>query len=154
MAWQRDWPTPPSTLRDYHHLLRDPGVKYKRGDGVTAGRIMAQFGDRAYDTVTATEISAFLRRLALMAGSAAELLLADEDGTVQSVGGPVGCEFTTAFAAGCLGAAREIGLNPVSQGGRQEVDRRDLPSVRSEPEHVGAMTTSRIKSAPRAQPPT
>lgn len=53
----------PSTLRDYDHLLRDPGVKYKRGDGVTAGRIMAQFGDRAYDTVTATEISAFLRRL-------------------------------------------------------------------------------------------
>ena len=53
----------PSTLRDYDHLLRDPGVKYKRGDGVTAGRIMGEFGDRAYDTVTATEISAFLRRL-------------------------------------------------------------------------------------------
>ena len=53
----------PSTLRDYDHLLRDPGVRYKRGSGVTAGRIMAQFGDQAYDTVTATEVSAFLRRL-------------------------------------------------------------------------------------------
>ena len=52
-----------STLRDYDHLLRDPGVKYKRGSGVTAGRIMAEFGDRAYDGVTATEVSAFLRRL-------------------------------------------------------------------------------------------
>jgi integrase len=53
----------PSTLRDYEHLLRDPGVKYKRGTGATAGRIMAGFGDREYDSVTAIEVSAFLRRL-------------------------------------------------------------------------------------------
>lgn len=53
----------PSTLRDYEHLLRDPGIKYKRGDGVTAGRIMAEFGARPYDEITAGEVSAFLRRL-------------------------------------------------------------------------------------------
>ena len=53
----------PSTLRDYQHLLRDPGIKYKRGDGVSAGRIMTDFGDRAYDEVTAAEVSVFLRRL-------------------------------------------------------------------------------------------
>src|SRR5438067_1986646 len=64
--------------------------------------------------------------------------------------------------------AREIGLDPVhtlgdvppgglgrrsgvSQGGRGEIDRRDLPSVRSEPERVGPVTTSRIKGKPRAQ---
>jgi hypothetical protein len=38
----------------------------------------------------------------------------------------------------------------VSQGGRGEIDRRDLPSVRSEPERVGPLTTPRIKGQPRA----
>jgi hypothetical protein len=66
------------------------------------------------------------------------------------------------------GPAREIGLDPVdtpgdvppgglgrrsgvSQGGRGEINRRDLPSMRSEPERVGPVTTSRIKGEPRAQ---
>jgi integrase len=53
----------PSTIRDYACLLRDPGIAYKRGDRTTAGRIMAAFGDRPYDSVTTSEVSRFLRGL-------------------------------------------------------------------------------------------
>jgi integrase len=53
----------PSTIQDYGYLLRDPGADYKRSNRVAAGRIMAAFGDRPYDEVTATEVSKFLRSL-------------------------------------------------------------------------------------------
>jgi integrase len=53
----------PSTVRDYAALLREPGIAFKRGDRVTAGRIMAAFGDRPYEDVSAKEVSAFLREL-------------------------------------------------------------------------------------------
>ena len=53
----------PSTIQDYQYLVGEPGVPYKRGNRVTAGRIMTAFGDRRYDQVTTTEVSAFLRSL-------------------------------------------------------------------------------------------
>jgi integrase len=53
----------PSTVRDYTALLREPGIAFKRGDRVTAGRIMGALGDRPYEDVTSKEISAFLRDL-------------------------------------------------------------------------------------------
>lgn len=53
----------PATVRDYAALLREPGIAYKRGDRVTAGRIMAALGDRALEEVTTREISVFLRGL-------------------------------------------------------------------------------------------
>ena len=53
----------PSTVQDYEFLLRDPGIPYKRGAKVSAGRIMTAFGDRRYDQVTAAEVSKFLRGL-------------------------------------------------------------------------------------------
>jgi integrase len=53
----------PSTVQDYEFLLRDPGIPYKRGDKVSAGRIMTAFGDGRYDQVTAAEVSKFLRGL-------------------------------------------------------------------------------------------
>lgn len=53
----------PSTIQDYGFLLREPGIAYKRGDRVTAGRIMAAFGDRRYDEVTTKDLSEFLREL-------------------------------------------------------------------------------------------
>jgi integrase len=53
----------PSTIQDYGFLLREPGIAYKRGDRVTAGRIMAAFGDRRYDEVTTRDLSDFLREL-------------------------------------------------------------------------------------------
>lgn len=53
----------PSTLQDYGFLLREPGVPYKRGGRKSAGRIMAQFGDRPFDEVTTTDVAKFLREL-------------------------------------------------------------------------------------------
>ena len=53
----------PSTIQDYEFLLREPGIPYKRGNKVSAGRIMTAFGDRRYDQVTAADVSKFLRSL-------------------------------------------------------------------------------------------
>lgn len=53
----------PSTLEDYAFLLREPGQAYKRGPRVSAGRIMAAFGDRAAAEVTTADVSRFLRGL-------------------------------------------------------------------------------------------
>ena len=53
----------PSTIEDYRFLLREPGIKHRRGDGVSSGRIMAAFGDRAYDEVITGDVSRFLRGL-------------------------------------------------------------------------------------------
>ena len=53
----------PSTLRDYETLLREPGQPYKRGKSVSAGRIMATFGDKAAAKVTTKAVTKFLRSL-------------------------------------------------------------------------------------------
>jgi integrase len=53
----------PSTLRDYRTLLREPGMRYLRGRGQSAGRIMAAFGDRPAAEIKTREVSAFLRSL-------------------------------------------------------------------------------------------
>ena len=53
----------PSTIQDYEFLLREPGIPYKRGNKVSAGRIVATFGARRYDQVTPGEVSTFLRGL-------------------------------------------------------------------------------------------
>ena len=53
----------PSTLRDYRTLLREPGEPYKRGQGTSAGRIMASFGDKPAATVTTSDVTRFLRSL-------------------------------------------------------------------------------------------
>jgi integrase len=53
----------PSTLRDYATLLREPGQRYKRGAGESAGRIMATFGDRRIDEVSTKDVTLFLRGL-------------------------------------------------------------------------------------------
>ncbi len=53
----------PSTLADYRFLLREPGIKHRRGDGVSHGRIMGAFGDCAAVDVTISDVSRFLRML-------------------------------------------------------------------------------------------
>lgn len=64
LAWLREVRgAKPSTIRDYAALLNDPGVRYKRGERVTAGRIMSAFGDRPYDEVRPADVSRFLREL-------------------------------------------------------------------------------------------
>jgi integrase len=53
----------PSTVRDYETLLREPGLKHKRGSGTSSGRIMKAFGDKPVDAVTTRDVSRFLREL-------------------------------------------------------------------------------------------
>jgi integrase len=53
----------PSTLSDYRYLLREPGLAFRRGDGVSTGRIMGAFGDRPAEELTAADVSVFLRSL-------------------------------------------------------------------------------------------
>ena len=52
-----------STVRDYEALLREPGRKYRRGNGESPGRIMKAFGDRPVDDVSTRDVSLFLRQL-------------------------------------------------------------------------------------------
>jgi integrase len=64
LSWLEEvWGAKPSTIKDYGFLLREPGVPYKRGDKVSAGRIMKAFGDRPAAEVTTAEVSRFLRYL-------------------------------------------------------------------------------------------
>ena len=64
LSWLEEvWGAKPSTVKDYRFLLGEPGVPFKRGAGVTAGRIMKAFGDRLAAAVTTAEVSRFLRAL-------------------------------------------------------------------------------------------
>jgi integrase len=64
LVWKREVKGgSPSTLRDNEALLREPGTPFKRGDGVSEGRIMKRFGDQPIETVTTREVSQFLRKL-------------------------------------------------------------------------------------------
>jgi hypothetical protein len=49
----------PATIRDYAALPREPGIPYKRGTGVSQGRIMAAFGDTSAVEVTVRDVSRF-----------------------------------------------------------------------------------------------
>lgn len=64
LGWLEEvWGAKPSTIKDYGFLLREPGVPYKRGNKVSAGRIMKAFGDRPAAEVSTAEVSRFLRSL-------------------------------------------------------------------------------------------
>jgi integrase len=51
----------PSTLNDHRLLLAEPGQAYRRGKGVSRGRLMAALGDRPAREVTTREIEDLLR---------------------------------------------------------------------------------------------
>ena len=53
----------PATVRDYRTLLREPGEPYKRGRGVSKGRIMATFANKPASLVTTTDVTRFLGAL-------------------------------------------------------------------------------------------
>lgn len=53
----------PSTLEDYAWLLREPGTPFKRGGGVSKGRIQAAFGDVDIRDVKARDVEHFLSSL-------------------------------------------------------------------------------------------
>jgi integrase len=55
----------PSTLRDYHSQLAEPGQAYRRGSGTSRGLIiMAALGDRPAREVTTREVEDLLRSIA------------------------------------------------------------------------------------------
>jgi integrase len=53
----------PSTLADYGYLLAEPGVPFKRGEGASAGHIMAALGDRPAAKVSVREVEALLAKV-------------------------------------------------------------------------------------------
>jgi integrase len=64
LAWLREVKKlKPSTLVDYHALLREPGTPYARGTRTCAGRILAALGDRPIAEVRTRDVSLFLRSL-------------------------------------------------------------------------------------------
>jgi integrase len=64
LEWLRDVKrVKPATLRDYETLLREPGTPYPRGTRVSAGRLLAAFGDTPIQDVRTRDVSTFLRAL-------------------------------------------------------------------------------------------
>jgi integrase len=64
LDWLRDVKrVKPATLRDYESLLREPGTPYPRGTRVSAGRLLAAFGDVSIRDVRTRDVSTFLREL-------------------------------------------------------------------------------------------
>jgi len=62
LDWLRDVRgAKPSTLRAVQSNLAEPGIAYKRGNGVTAGQIMKALGDRPAARITMREINLLLR---------------------------------------------------------------------------------------------
>jgi integrase len=53
----------PSTLVDYRRALAEPGQPYRRGNGRSAGPIIAAFGDRRARDITTRDVADYLRRL-------------------------------------------------------------------------------------------
>ncbi len=53
----------PATVADYRWLLREAGERYRRGAGVSHGRIMAALGDRKAADVSTADVTRFLRSL-------------------------------------------------------------------------------------------
>jgi integrase len=53
----------PSTVRDYRALLAEPDTPYKRGSGVSKGRIIKALGDLDVREITPKHVADFLRTL-------------------------------------------------------------------------------------------
>jgi integrase len=59
----------PSTLRDHRSVLCEPNVPYKRGEGVTAGPVMAALGDHPAAKITTREIERLLASISATGAS-------------------------------------------------------------------------------------
>jgi integrase len=94
------WGAKPSTIKDYGFLLRAPGMPYRRGDKVSAGRIMKAFGDRPAAEVTTAEVSRFLRSL-------------DREGLTPRNVNKHREVLAPMFAYGCRGDSLALASNPV-----------------------------------------
>lgn len=54
----------PSTLRDLHSVLAEPGLTKRRGQTVTKGRVLGRFGDMPAESITVEDVDAFLDDIA------------------------------------------------------------------------------------------
>jgi integrase len=63
----------PATLRDHGYLLGEPGIRYKRGAGTTAGHVMAALGDRPAGKITTREVEAALTTVSGTGASASTI---------------------------------------------------------------------------------
>lgn len=101
LSWLEEvWGAKPSTVKDYRFLLREPGLPFKRGAGVSAGRIMKAFGDRSASEVTTAEVSEFLRSL-------------DRDGLTPRNVNKHREVLASMFAYGCRADSLALASNPV-----------------------------------------
>lgn len=60
----------PSTLRSHRSDLAEPGARHRRGDGASAGLIMAALGDRPAAKVTSQDVDKLLKTVAATGVSA------------------------------------------------------------------------------------
>lgn len=64
MHWlETEYGAKPTTLRDHAYKLAEPGTPHSRGSGVSAGRIMREFGDVPAAEITADDIRGLLSAL-------------------------------------------------------------------------------------------
>jgi integrase len=102
LGWLEEvWGAKPSTVKDYGFLLREPGLPYKRGNKVSAGRIMQLFGDRPVAEVTTQEVSRFLRSL-------------DREGLTARNVNKHREVLSSIFAYGCRADTLALPVNPVA----------------------------------------
>ncbi|HEX4437594.1 MAG TPA: hypothetical protein VH061_12460, partial [Solirubrobacteraceae bacterium] len=101
LGWLEDvWGAKPSTVKDYGFLLREPGLPYRRGNKVSAGRIMQVFGDRPVADVTTQDVSRFLRSL-------------DREGLTARNVNKHREVLSSIFAYGCRADTLALPINPV-----------------------------------------
>jgi integrase len=99
----------PSTLRQHRSDLSEPGVKYKRGDGHTAGHIMKALGDRPAARITTKEINDLLEAVA-------------ETGVKARTVNRVRAVVSAVFSYGMRDGKFELPKNPVARS-----DLRNVP---------------------------
>ena len=99
----------PATVADYRWLLREPGQPYRRGEGVSNGRIMAALGDRTAAEVTTADVTRFLRSL-----DAAGLTPRNVNKHRQVM--------AAIFTYGCRSDTHELALNPVAATDKRRED--------------------------------
>jgi integrase len=99
----------PSTIADYGFLLREPGRSFKRGTGMSAGRIMAAFGDRSPTEITAADVSRFLRSL-------------DREGLTPRNVNKHRQVLAAVFSYGCRTDTHGLAINPVAGTDKRRED--------------------------------
>ena len=130
----------PATLRQHRCDLAEPGVRYRRGNGETAGRVMRAIGDRPAHLITTEEIDALLQSVADSGVSAR---------TVNRVRDVV----RAVFNFGMSSRQFHLGMNPATR-----TDRRRIPEpgvlVFYVPEEIEAIARALVEGRHKDLPLT